>query len=142
MLIDEVEDATTIDPTTLHARYLTELGAILDRKGIDQVAEETGIDQARLRALPDGDPGLTLREACAIVAATDAYPDAEAAVTEVRDHLLLRMSSAIVDVDALALALDDDFGPREYQQKIEGRMEMTLEEYAGIVHHVESERQY
>ena len=142
MLTDAVEDAADIDPETLHERYRSELAALLDDHGISDIAERTGIDADRLRALPERDPGLTLEETSSILAATGAYPDTETAMGDVRDHLLIRMSSAIVDVDALALALEDDLGPQEYQQKIEGRVEMSLAEYARIYHYVESENPY
>lgn len=142
MLTDAVDDAADIDPETLHERYVSELAVLLEDHGISAVAERTGIDLDRLRALPERDPDLTLEETASILAATGAYPDTETAVQDVRDHLLIRMSSAIVDVDALAVALDDDLGPQEYQQKIEGRMETTLSEYARIYHYVESENPY
>ena len=61
---------------------------------------------------------------------------------EARDHLLLRMSSAVVDVDALATALDGEFGPRDYQQMIEGELSMPLAEYARIYLYVERQNPF
>ncbi|MFB6111048.1 MAG: DUF5791 family protein [Halobacteriaceae archaeon] len=102
---------------------------------MDTAAGETSIAEARLRALAAGDRiDLTLEEAAQVLALTDEWPDAETLLIEVRDTLMLRMSSAVLDVDALAAEIDADLGPTALQQRIEGRHPMTLEEYADVVH--------
>lgn len=137
MLVEPIDDPETIEAGDLHRQYLEELAAAIAKVGADQVAEETGIDVARLDSLPDTNSGFTVAEAAEILAASGADGHGESLRQEVRDHLLLRMSSAVVDVDALAAALPGEFGPRDYQQMIEGERPMPLAEYARIYLHVE-----
>ena len=63
---------------------------------------------------------------------------ADTILAEVRNHLLLEMSSAMLDVDAVAGGIDADLDPREVQAKIEGRHPMTLAEYARLHHFIAS----
>ena len=142
MLTDAIEDAADIDGETLLVRYRERLWTIVDQEGVDEVAAETGIDRARLRGLSDTDTSLTVTEAASILALADETRDAETIRLEARDHLLLGMSSAVVDVDALASHLPGDYGPRDYQQMIEGGMAMPLGTYAQVYRYVESQNPY
>lgn len=141
MLVDEIGDES-VEVSDLHRRYLTELARVIDAVGLDTVANATGIERERLTALPERDRSLTVAEATAILGCDDEYPDPDVMRQEVRDHLMLEMSSAVVDVDALSSALGGDFGPRDYQQMIEGRMPMPLREYARIYRYVEAKNPY
>ncbi|MFC4358748.1 DUF5791 family protein [Halobium salinum] len=139
MLYDAVDEPASLDAAALQAAYERELAAVVEAEGLDAVADETGVDRDRLAALDgeradsDTDVGqLTLSEAAAVLAVSDDYPDAEAIVMEVRDHLLLSMTTGVVDVDILAANLDHDLTGQEVQQAIEGRNPMTLAQLAAI----------
>lgn len=142
MLAEPIDAVDEIDPGDLHREYRRELGRVLESEGVETVAKATGIGRERLDQLPDGDPGLTLDEATAILATREGSPDAGTLRQEARDHLLLTMSSAVVDVDALASAMGGDLGPQEYQQMIEGRMAMPLGEFARIRYYVASKNPF
>ena len=143
MLTDEIADPDAVTPEELRAEYLSTLRAVVESVGADAVAEQSGIATERLDALVAGESlTFTLEEAAAILGTSDDWPAAEDVVLEVRDHLMLQMSSAVMDVDALAAGLDSDLDPKEIQQKIEGRQPMTLAEYARIHRHIASENPY
>jgi hypothetical protein len=143
MLYEEVEDADEITAAELRRRYEEAVATAVEAVGVGPAAEATGVDPDRLEALLAGETvELTVREAAAALAAGGDYPDAETIVLEARDQLLLGMSAAVLDVDALAAALEGDLEAREIQQKIEGRQPMTLAEYARISHLVARENPY
>lgn len=118
-------------PTELLAAYEDELRATIDRVGADEVSEREGVDSDTVAALQDGDsPRIELTEAAAILATDADRPPADAIGAEARDILLLGMTTAVLDVDGLASAIDGAIEPKEIQQKVEGRHPMSLREYA------------
>lgn len=139
MLVEDIEEG--VDAATLEQRYRRDLASRIDRLGVDTVAEATAIDADRLERVEDPGTPLTLKEVTAILA-VDGDRTAAAIMQDVRDHLMLQMSSSVVDVDALATALEGDLEPRDYQQMIEGRMAMPLSVYARIYRHVQSENPF
>jgi hypothetical protein len=143
VLADEIQDPEALTPGEVRAEYEAALADVVEAAGVDAVAEATGVDETRLEELLDGgSPEFTVEEAAAVLAVGDDWPDAEGLLLEVRDNLMLQMSSAVMDVDALASGLDGDLDPKEIQQKIEGRQPMTLAEYARIYRHIASENPY
>lgn len=143
MLTDEIADPDAVTPEELRGEYLLTLAAVVESVGVETAAEQSGVGVERLEALLAGESlTFTLEEAAAILATSDDWPAAEDIVLEVRDHVMLQMSSAVMDVDALAAGLDADLDPKEIQQKIEGRQPMTLAEYARIYRHIASENPY
>ncbi len=139
MLVEDIEEG--VDAATLEQRYRRDLASRIDRLGVETVADATDIDAERLERVDDPGTPLTLQEVTAILA-VDSDRSAEAIMQDVRDHLMLEMSSAVVDVDALAVKLDGDLEPRDYQQMIEGRMEMPLTVYARVYRYVQSENPF
>ncbi|AGN02040.1 hypothetical protein L593_10475 [Salinarchaeum sp. Harcht-Bsk1] len=141
------EERTSVDaetPAGLAEEYCTELGAIVEAHGVDDVAADTGIDEATLRALVDGDAeraaaALDLEDAAAIQA-LDSALDADAIYAEACDHLLLGMSMAVLDVDTIAAEYEGERSGKGIQQRIERRAPMTLAEYARIEHFVANRR--
>jgi len=109
-----VEAASDIDPSTL--------------------AGESGLDEASIEA-STSEPieGISIEVAAVILGKAEGMPPDTARAT-VRDHLLLAMSGAVMDVEALARAVETDVEPGEVQAKVEGRLPMTLEEYARLLH--------
>jgi hypothetical protein len=133
MLHTVADDASDLSAAGLQAAYETRLQEILDTVGIETADAETDLDRDTLAGVADGEAAdLTLTEAAAIAALDDEFPDAEAIVLETRDHLLMGMTTAVLDVDAIAANLDVGLTGQEVQQAIEGRVEMTLAELAAI----------
>lgn len=134
MLRGEFPAAGELSPTELRREYESTLASVIETVGIDRVVEETGLDTGTVEALVDGEsPTLQLTDAAAILALDDSRPPADAVAAEARDILLLGMTTAVLDVEALASGIDGQLEPKEIQQKIEGRHPMTIEEYA-LVH--------
>jgi hypothetical protein len=143
VLADEIQDPEALTPGEVLAEYEAALASVVEAEGVDAVAAAADVDESGLEELLDGgSPGFTVAEAAAVLAVSDDWPDAEGLLLEVRDNLMLQMSSAVMDVDALASGLDGDLDPKEIHQKIEGRQPMTLAEYARIYRHIASENPY
>ena len=133
MLYDAVDDPSDRTPGELLAADRRELASVVDAVGVEAVAAESGVDRATLEALRDDEPAdLSVEEAAAVLSTADQFPDADAVVFELRDHLLMGMSSAVVDVDALAADIEADLTGQEVQQALEGRTRFTLEQLAEI----------
>ena len=133
MLHTVADDAAELSAAGLQTAYETRLQEILDTVGVETADAETDLDRDTLAGVADGEAAdLTLTEAAAIAALDDEFPDAEAIVLETRDHLLMGMTTAVLDVDAIAANLDVGLTGQEVQQAIEGRVEMTVAELAAI----------
>jgi hypothetical protein len=135
MLHDVVADPAARSPAELRAAYETRLREVVTARGVDAVATDARVDADRLAALADGDDAdveLTVEEAAAVLALADGVPDADAVVYELRDHLLMGMTTGVLDVDTLAADIDADMTGQEVQQAIEGRIPMTLTQLAQL----------
>ncbi len=120
-------------PAALRAAYDRDLRAIIDDHGIDDVTDRTAVDRRRLETLAAGDsPELTLEDAAQIQSIDDGEPDPETIVEIACDHLLLGMSTAVLDVDAVESNLAIDLDAKEVQQKIERRAPMSFDEFVHI----------
>lgn len=121
----------------LQSEYLSELATLVEEAGVDDAAERTGLDEDTLEALLAADeggstPDLTLPEAAAVQSLAEGAADPDTIVEIGCDHLLLGMSTAVLDVDTLAAELDLDLSPKEIQQKLERRAPMTFGEYVAL----------
>lgn len=135
MLLADFDDPEGTSAEELRVEYERHLASIVTERGVSSVAQSTAIDEGTLNDLLDGrSPHLSVEEAASIMACTGRWPDAETVMLELRDTLMLRMSSAVMDVDTLSIAIDEDLDPTAIQQRIEGRHRMTLDEYAQVVH--------
>ncbi|MFC6615328.1 DUF5791 family protein [Halopenitus salinus] len=112
--------------------YLGLVAEAIETVGDERVAAETSIDGDRLEGTTDeGLSGLSIEETAAILAlAGDREP--ETIVYELRDHLLMGMTTAVLDVDTIAGAIDADLSGQEVQQALEGRAPMTLAQLSEI----------
>lgn len=120
-------------PDALRAEYDAELRAVVDDVGAATAASETEVDRALLDALLDGEsPPLSLEDAATIQALGADQPDAETIVVEACEHLLLGMSTAVLDVEALASQPTVELEPKEIQQKIERRAPMSFDEFVTL----------
>ncbi|WP_115862820.1 DUF5791 family protein [Halorussus litoreus] len=141
MLYDEVEDPAETSPDQLSEEYVAELAAVVDSQGVDRVADESGVDRETVAAIAAGDAdgtAIQLSDAAAILAVDPDAPAAEDVLLETRDHLLMGMTTAVLDVDTMAAEIDADLDAKQIQQKIEGRSPMTLGEYAMLQHFIAS----
>lgn len=129
----EAPDADEVTSTALLAAFEALVSESVVEAGRERVGSETGVDEASIEAAADGDvAGLSVTDGAAIVAVT-ADRDAETIVAELRDHLLLGMATAVLDVDTIAAGIDADLTGQEVQQALEGRAGMTLEQLAEIM---------
>jgi len=120
-------------PAALRAEYEDDLATIVDQHGPAAVAAETDLEQDVLEALAAGDsPDLTIEEAAEIQSLAEGEPGSETIVTMALEHLLLGMSTAVLDVEALESYIDLDLEAKEIQQKIEGRAPMSFEEFVHV----------
>jgi hypothetical protein len=133
MLYDAAEDPGDLSPDALREAYETQLRSATSAVDTETAAAESGVDADRIRALEAGAvPDLSVEDAAALLALDDGRPDAESIVLELRDHLLMAMTTGVVDVDTLAANVDLDLSGQEVQQALEGRTEMTLAQLAAI----------
>lgn len=134
-----VESPGERDPAALHDAFRTELAAVVEEVGVGAAAADTGLDEAVLSDVSNAED-LSLAAAAAVLSLDGDRPDAEAIRQESLDHVLLGMTTAVLDVDAVAANVDLGLSPTEIQQRIEGRTEMTLREYAHVLGFVESRK--
>lgn len=138
-MFHEVTEAGELSAEELRARYDEQLRNVIDAYGLERAAEASGVDREVVKGLTTGDsPTLTLEEGARILALDDDEPDAEAIVAETRDHLLMGMTIGVLDVEAVESGIDGAFDAREIQQKIEGRLRMTLSELAQLHSYIDS----
>lgn len=124
-------EGMTVDD--LRAEYDDDLRDVLTRYDVETVAAEADVDTADLQAVEQGaSPQISLADAAAVLAIDDGYPDAETIEAMACEHLLLGMSMAVLDVDALASEVDADLSAKEIQQKLERRAPMSLDEFVEI----------
>ncbi|RQH03207.1 DUF5791 family protein [Natrarchaeobius oligotrophus] len=120
-------------PDDLRAEYETDLRSVLEGREIAAVVEASDVDREDLEALSaTKSPDLSLEEAAEIQALADGTPDPETIVEIACEHLLLGMTTAVLDVDAVESELDLDLDAKEIQQKIERRAPMSFEEYVHL----------
>ncbi|MFC5277564.1 DUF5791 family protein [Halorubrum rubrum] len=139
----EGEDGEGVAAAALLTAFETMLVEAVDevestgRAGVD---DGTTLDPATVETIGDGDAAtLTVEEAAAVLAAADGR-DADAMVAELRDHLLMGMATAVLDVDTIAASIDADLTGQEVQQVLEGRAAMTLEQLAEVMAVVETRK--
>jgi len=133
MLHEAAEDPGAADSDAVLAAYRRVLTDAVDAVGTDAVAEAADVEASTVRAVADGDlSGVTLTDAAAILATEAGAPSADAIAAEVRDHLMLGMTTGILDVDTVAAEADVDLTGKEVQQALEGRTPVTLDRLAAL----------
>ena len=138
-MFHEVANASELSAEELRRRYDGQLATVVDEHGVKDVVEDSGVERERAEAIAEGDsPDLVLEEGAAMLAVSPDEPDAEAIVMETRDHLLMGMTTGVLDVEAVESGIDGAIDAREIQQKIEGRLEMTLDELAQLHGYIDS----
>ena len=141
MFHDVAEDPGSLAPEELLELYEAELVWVIEEHGVVEVAEASEVDESTLRALESGDsPELNLEEASAVMAVAEGTADAETIATVSRDALLMGMTTAVLDVEAVESGIGGRLEAREIQSKIEGRFPLTLGEFALLQQYIESEK--
>jgi hypothetical protein len=141
MIRGAFDTSEELNPDELRVAYDELLADGIAAVGVSTAVEETDFDAETLQAVADEDtPELSLEDATLILALDPDQPDAETLAAEARDILLMGMSSAVLDVEALASGVDDALDPKEIQQKIEGRYPITLDEYALLHAYIENRK--
>jgi hypothetical protein len=141
MFHDVAEDPGSLAPEELLELYEAELVGVIEEHGVVEVAGSSGVDESTLRALESGDsPELNLEEASAVMAVAEGTADAETIATVSRDALLMGMTTAVLDVEAVESGIGGRLEAREIQSKIEGRFPLTLGEFALLQQYIESEK--
>lgn len=137
MLAEPPEAPSETSPAELLADYESALADVVNREGIDRVVDATGLDGAVVESVAAGDAAdLDVDDAAAILALGEGAPAADVICSEIRDHLLLSMSAAMLTVDHIAADVDGDLDPKEIQGMVEGRHPMSLAEFARINHYI------
>jgi hypothetical protein len=122
-----------VTPSALLVSFEALVNESLAEAGRKRVVAETDVDAASLDAAAAGDVAtLSVTDGAAILGVT-ADRDGETIVAELRDHLLIGMTTAVLDVDTIAAGIDADLTGQEVQQALEGRTEMTLGQLAQIM---------
>ena len=141
MLRAEFPDAGEQSPEALLAAYESVLAGTVESVGVGTVVESSGLDHDIVEKVADGDASnLTLGDAAAVLGTDPDRPDAETIQMDAQDILLMGMTTAVMDVEALASDIDSQLEPKEIQQKIEGRYPMTLPEYALLHSYIEGQK--
>ncbi|MFW5917447.1 MAG: DUF5791 family protein [Halorubrum sp.] len=126
-----VEDSVTA--AGILAAFETLLTEATAEVGHERIADETDVDVQTIEAAGNGEVAdLTVEDGAAMIAVIDDRDD-EALVAELRDHLLMGMAMAVLDVDTIAASIDADLTGQEVQQALEGRTAMTLGQLAEIM---------
>lgn len=137
----EIPTAGELTPVELRERYDAQLATVIEEHGVDRVGTELGVERETAAALAAGEsPTLTLEAAAAILAIDDREPDAASIVAETCDHLIVGMTSAVLDVDAIESDIDRAFDAREIRRMIEGRLRMTVDELALLHSYIDGQR--
>lgn len=129
-------DVSGQSQSELEAEYVAELAGIVDDHGVDAVVDEAGLARELVAAVAAEEvpASLTLEDAAAIAAMADGVADAETIHEVACEHLLLGMTTGVLDVDAVTAELTLNLEATEVQQKIERRAPMTFHEFVHIQH--------
>ncbi len=135
-MLHDVADHVEATPDAFRAAYAAELADTINAVGVERALEGTDLDRTTLEAIRDSDERavakLTLTEAATVLALADGTPPVQDIVVETRDHLLMGMTTAVLDVDTLAAEMDVDLTGQEVQQAVEGRTQLNLADLAAI----------
>jgi hypothetical protein len=139
-MLDELSDTPgEMTPEELEELYAEALAAVIREHGVETIAERADVPEDSVHAAAAGElDGVTLEQGAAILALAEDHPPAEDIVMVALDDLLMGMTSAVLDVEALESAIGGELDSREIQQKVEGRQPMTLAEYALLHQQIQS----
>ncbi|WP_049984366.1 DUF5791 family protein [Halorubrum sp. BV1] len=124
--------STDVTASELRSAFAAALREAAADAGRTKLTEGLGLDAASADAALDGDvDDMTVADGAAVLSLSDDR-DADVILAELRDHLLMGMTTAVLDVDTIAAGIDADLTGQEVQQALEGRAAMTVGELAEI----------
>ncbi len=140
MFHDQRHDVDGLTVDDLRDEYAQDLAAVVDEHGVDAVLDATDLDRETVERVADADlpDDLSLQDAAAVLSVRDGVADPDTVVEIACDHLLLGMTTGVMDVDAVESDLALDLDAKEVQQKIERRAPMSFDEYVHIQHVIAS----
>ncbi|NHN42270.1 hypothetical protein G9C85_11625 [Halorubellus sp. JP-L1] len=140
MFHDQRHDVDGLTVADLRAEYAQDLAAVVDEHGVDAVVDATDLDRDVVARVGDADlpADFTLSDAASVLSLRDGVADPDTVVEIACDHLLLGMTTGVMDVDAVASELAIDLDAKEVQQKIERRAPMTFDEFVHVQHVIAS----
>jgi len=140
MFHDQRHDVDGLSVDDLRAEYAQDLAAVVDDHGVDAVVDETDLDRDTVASIADADlpADLSLQDAARVLSLREGVADPDTVVEIACDHLLLGMTTGVMDVDAVEGDLEIDLDAKEVQQKIERRAPMTFDEYVHVQHVIAS----
>jgi len=140
MFHDQRHDVDGLSVADLRAEYVDDLATVVAESGIDAIVDATDLDRPAVEAIADGalPAEFMLTDAAAVLSVRDGVADPDTVVEIAADHLLLGMTTGVMDVDAVASELEIDLDAKEVQQKIERRAPMTFDEFVHVQHVIAS----
>jgi len=120
MFHDQRHDVDGLSVDDLCAEYAQDLAAVVDDHGVDAVVDETDLDRDTVASIADADlpADLSLQDAARVLSLREGVADPDTVVEIACDHLLLGMTTGVMDVDAVESELEIDLDAKEVQQKI------------------------
>lgn len=141
-IVDAPGELTEAELVAAHAE---QLAAVVEAVGADSAVEASGLPPGTVAAVaavePEAVEDLDLEEAAALLALVDGAPAAGAIAAEARDDLLLGMTTGVLSVDVVAGEVGVELDPREVQGMVEGRLPMTVKQYAALQRFIASRGQ-
>jgi hypothetical protein len=140
MFHDQRQDVDGLSVDDLRAEYAQDLAGVVDAHGVDTVVDETDLDRDTVASIADATlpADLSLQDAAGVLSLRDGVADPDTIVEIACDHLLLGMTTGVMDVDAVESELEIDLDAKEVQQKIERRAPMTFDEFVHVQHVIAS----
>ncbi len=119
-------------PSAVRSAYGERLRAAVADHDPAAIADRAGVEKEIVDSFADGETSRgSLTDAAAVLSAAEQL-DATTVENELRDQLMLGMSSAILDVDTIAAEIETDLTGQELQQALEGRTPISLDELAKV----------
>lgn len=140
VLDERIDPGETASARGLRSAYRAALGEVVEAVGPERAARESGVDAGKLAGLGSaGGAEFTLREAAAILALSEGWPDAATVERELRDDLLVGMSNAAVDAAELARDAGTRLDAAGIRSAVEDDRDLPLSAYARLRHHLAAE---
>ncbi len=137
-------DVSGLTPADLESEYADDLAAVVESVGVDTVVGSTGLDRASVEQLAQGElpTDFSLEEAAEVQSLAEGVADPDTVVEMACEHLLLGMSTGVMNIETVAADLDSDLDldPKDVQQKIERRAPMSFHEFVHVQHVIASKQ--
>lgn len=116
------------------------LNEVIRSRELAALGESIPMSQQRLETIREGEnPDLSMREVAAILGVREDAPEGVVVREEFRDSLVVWMSEAVLDVEAVAASVGGT-DPATLRDRIDGIEPFALQEYAAVVAVVETGR--